>query len=154
LRVTPTDQLHWHTRLESQMENMDIFGNRFFTIGAGPGDSDTGACSGFLISGLNRTRDVSAVPWWFLRLQYSPFLENSLIERLLNAQALFPGGQLQYECFPDDNPAAYNSNSFARGLLDATDIPAPAFPHLFPSMFPGFGKPVPREYFVPKPPEE
>lgn len=146
LRVVPTRQEYWKTRLGIEMRNADIFGNYFFTFGAGPGSSDAGACSGTLVSDLNRTNDVEAYAWRLEKLQYSPFLEDQLVDSLLLADLIYPDS-LPYACFPENDPGYYNSNSYAIGLIDAVGIPHPSFPYTFSLLFPGARKPVPRNYF-------
>jgi len=121
IRVVPTRQEYWKNRLGGAMSNTDTFGNHFFTFGAGPGASDAGACSGTLTSERNRTNDAGAYAWRLEKLQYSPFLEDQLIQSLWLADLTYPDA-LAYACFPENNPGYYNSNSYAIGLIDAVGI--------------------------------
>ncbi len=133
LRVTPFNQ-DWLLANRSMFENCvpessclplgeDVFGNRFFTIGAGTGEDDTNIqCNGLLTKGFNRPKDISAVPaqpLLELPIEFSlqPTLIGSLLERFGNY-----ADQLGYYCFPEERPGFYNSNSFIHGLLHAASV--------------------------------
>lgn len=59
---------------------------------------------------------------------------------------------LDYGCYPDWYDQDYNSNSYATGLLEAADIPLPAFlvGNAIVS-YPGSTKPVPKAQCGPQP---
>jgi hypothetical protein len=46
------------------------------------------------------------------------------------------------------SPGSYNSNGYARGLLESVDLPLPSF--LNGIEYPGWGEPVPASYFSPR----
>ena len=52
--------------------------------------ADAGACSGTLTSDRNRSNDVEENAWRLETLQYSPFLEDQLIQSLLSADLIYP----------------------------------------------------------------
>ena len=140
VRVVPYNQSRWLY----QSPGSDVFGNRYFTFGAGPIGGDTSlGCSGTLVSEVNRGSDVTTPPRDPLELlAYPLYTEDSLIENLLARNRAY-GDDLPYACFPENDPGFYNSNSFAAGLLAAAGLPAPRFANRVPALFPGVRKPVP-----------
>jgi hypothetical protein len=84
------------------------------------------------------------------RLQYSPVLEDELIEKLFAFDRNYPD-DLAYECFPDPGTNEFNSNSYISGLLNRADLPHPAFPFFYKYLYPGWTKPVPASEFDPHP---
>lgn len=133
MRITPLDQ-DWLSRNRSKFElcdsstkclpiGTDPFGNKFFTIGAGPGAEDTNLqCSGILTKGFDRPNDLQTPPTEALReLPVDPRLESILIQSLLNTVDGY-ANNLPYHCFPEDHPGFYNSNSFTHGLLHASSL--------------------------------
>jgi hypothetical protein len=162
LRITPFDQ-DWllanrrlfescpsdHDSGECRFLGKDVFDNLFFTMGAGLGAADTSVeCQGTLIKGYLRPKDVSAPPAVRMReLPLDPLLQNLWIRSLMRH---FEGYQdnLPYHCFPETFHGFYNSNSFTRGLLDASRVPHDGTPPT--RLTPGWNTPVPVEYFPPK----
>ena len=179
IRVAPTNIGRWYEgnpdlfylrNAEGSIAspNIDSYGNRFFTFGAGPdAANDTGsACLlyphqiiGTLAGGINRPADVRESPAELARAHYSPLLENLLIERLLASNARYKN-DLGYACLPEFEAPGYNSNSYAAGLLNATRIAPPSFPLVRQNglpcggvnpvaceVYPGWTKPVPADSF-------
>jgi hypothetical protein len=73
--------------------------------------------------------------------------EDTVIEHLLQLERNYRDN-LEYWCWPESSAATdYNSNSWARGLLEAADLPLPAFPSQMQYRYPGWMTPVPRQYF-------
>lgn len=165
LRITPENPLLWRAHpiwgryfrdyVDDNGETrpaVDVYGNISATIGAGPegsnGEDTTSLClfNGILKSQPNRPKDQLATPSYLreLRLRGS---QNFYIGKLFELDGNYRD-QLTYECVPDD-PDEYNSNSYLSGLLGAADISKPWFPQAFPSMFPGWSKPVPAVFFQP-----
>jgi hypothetical protein len=148
IKIVPTDQTYWRGQRPTVFAQRDIRGLWFATIG---GESSTGNCSGVLLGTVNRSQDLGNPTVELEHLQYSPILENQLIQSVLDRDSQYPDS-LEYGCLPDfplpDNQ--YNSNSYARGLLNATDIPLPSFPFEWYLAFPGWFKPVPRPLFGPQ----
>lgn len=101
------------------------------------------ACSGTLVSGVNRGSDLTIPPQDPLELLAYPLVaEDSIIEELLARDTAYDD-DLPYACFPENDPGYYNSNSFAAGLLTAAGLPAPRFANRVPALFPGVRRPVP-----------
>jgi hypothetical protein len=132
LRVVPTRQVSWIPQFPPDFAT-DIYGNAFFTIGAGPPGSDTGSCSGLLTKGYNRERDRDEAPSSFTPLSLAITTpggllvlrsEDVVIEAIRDAFANYDD-DLPYACFPESNPGFFNSNSFLSGLLDAVSVPKP-----------------------------
>ena len=148
IRVVPHDQERWLDTPNLQLPGTDQFGNRYFTLGAGSDGTDTNAsCSGILKSDLNRTNDVGKPPWDPLEsLAYPLGVEDALIAALLSRDSAY-ADDLPYACRPEQNPGFYNSNSYARGLLNAAGLPGPRFPDRMPTLVPGWLTPVPRSKF-------
>lgn len=153
LRITPADSSRWlaNARFGRYFsEHVDVYGNPSLTIGAGPHSTDGGDTTAFCVfnnileSNLNRPRDQQAVPAYQQRVVFAPS-EAFVIDRLLTLDSNY-ADNLKYECIPDD-PEEFNSNSYISGLFDAAEISKPWFPMAFPSMFPGWLKPVPLASF-------
>jgi len=144
VRISPHNQERWRF----QSPNTDTFGNWYFTIGAGPtGGDTTGACSGTLMGGVNRSSDFNIAPYDPLEtLTYEAANEDALIEALLNRFRAYDN-DLPYACFPENNDGYYNSNSYAAGLLNAAGLSVVGRPTRVPALFPGVRKPVPPQKF-------
>ena len=157
LRLVPTHITSWFAdrpalfvRSDSQNQaipNFDVYGNRFFTIGAGPGQEDTSfLCSGPLVGSLiserNRPADVTQPAAYLERLDYSPVLEDEVIRRLKVLDERYRD-DLPYACLPVLSTGGYNSNSYISGLLKTADIPEPAFITTRTGEHPGWRRPVP-----------
>jgi hypothetical protein len=142
IRIAPTFQDYWKNLLPSYPVHQDQYGNYFMTIGAGTADGDTSIfCTGTLIKGINRDKDVTVPP---IKLEKLPVgtldeirLTNDLIAYYNNYQ-----DDLPYACVPEANVGKYNSNSFASGLLLRSGAPLPLFP-IRGTLAPGWSTPVP-----------
>jgi hypothetical protein len=125
IRLEPTRQEFWHGRRPDVFTQWDPRGFWFATLGA---ESSTGGCGGLLRNGINRSADVNDKKTNMEALEYDALFEDDAIARLLDRDVHYPD-HLDYSCFPDfpfiDN--TYNSNSFAHGLLNASDLPGPGF---------------------------
>jgi hypothetical protein len=157
LRIVPHDQAYWFDRMGAAFSGLDTFGNWFFTLGAGMGDSDTStACSGGLLKkGISRPNDLTVPPVDPLeRLAFRESEETQVIDGLLNHYNAY-GDDLPYNCFPEGDatflipphPGTWNSNSFAAGLIEAAGLPLPRLPRAFFRLFPGFATAVPLPNF-------
>jgi hypothetical protein len=165
VRITPRDPLPWRAHplwgryFRDYVDAsgvtrpaIDVYGNVSATIGAGPegeqGEDTTMFClfNGILKSQPNRPKDQSEMPSYQQELRLNGS-QDFYIARLFELDANYRD-QLTYECVPDD-PDEFNSNSYASGLIGAADIRKPWFPQAFPSMFPGWSKPVPAQFFQP-----
>ena len=165
VRITPRDPLPWRAHPtwgryfrdyvdESGVTRpaVDRYGNVSATLGAGPdgpnGEDTTMFClfNSVLKSRPNRPKDQSAMPSYQQELELNGS-QDFFIARLFELDGNYRD-QLKYECVPDD-PDEFNSNSYASGLLGAANIRKPWFPQAFPSMFPGWSKPIPADFFKP-----
>lgn len=157
IRVTPLNQ-NWLLQNAGLFETCappdqcslgtDVFGNRFFTMGAGAGTDDTNLqCNGLLTKGFNREADVLKAPAQPLKeLPHDPALQAILVNSLIQS---FNGylNNLSYHCFPEERPGFYNSNSFSHGLLHSAGVThAETPPTLKP--VPGWFTPVPAVFFA------
>ncbi|MDO8677529.1 MAG: hypothetical protein Q7R30_03065 [Acidobacteriota bacterium] len=133
------------------LDATDGFGNRYFTLGAGlPSGVDTElSCGGGnLTKGINREGDVIKPVKALRKLPVGDVSEGATIFSLL-AHFNNYGDDVPYWCLPGDPDStaglAYNSNSFAHGLLHAAGVPhderAPRWPA------PGWDLPVPAKHF-------
>ncbi|MEO7158216.1 MAG: hypothetical protein ABI039_11670 [Vicinamibacterales bacterium] len=126
---------------------LDDFGNRYFTIGAGTGSSDTALrCAGFLTKGFNRPNDVRTPPDAPpIELPIDIRLQGLVVSSLLDRFNAYQNN-LQYYCFPEERIGFYNSNSFTHGLLHAASVGhsegAPTR-----RLLPGWLTPVPTTFF-------
>ncbi len=151
IRIVPKNQAYWRQREVERLGG--VFTQKldrlwYATVGAGPTRLP---CDGFLASDTNRARDVNVPPTHLERLAVPQSQEDIKIGLLLDRDARYNDARLRYACLPDfplaDN--TYNSNSFARGLLNASGLPVPAFPSDDSDLaeFPGWEKPVPSSEF-------
>ena len=137
-----------------ELDATDGFGNRYFTLGAGlPVGSDTGLhCGGGnLTKGINRDGDVTKPVKALRKLPVAHVSEGATIFSLLihfNSYA----NNVPYWCTPGDPDSttglAYNSNSFAHGLLHAAGVPHKEREPKWPA--PGWSLPLPAKYFRPR----
>lgn len=147
LRVVPHDQPYWAERMADRFSGRDLFGNGFFTIGAGPGGDISLSCGGTLRAGISRESDITAPPRDPLeRLPSPPSQERQVIEQLLAATSAYRN-DLTYDCFPESHPGTFNSNSFVAGLLGVVELPEPRIPRALFWLFPGWATPVPAGSF-------
>jgi len=156
IRVVPFDQ-NWLASQSSlqpppHLDATDGFGNRYFTLGAGlPDGSDTGlTCGGGnLTKRINREGDVSKPVKALRKLPVADVSEGATILSLL-IHFNFYRNDLPYWCLPGDPDStaglAYNSNSFAHGLLHAAGVAHKEREPLWPA--PGWSLPVPTKYFT------
>lgn len=161
IRVVPRRQSSWLLGPTIYRHHFgkhpEILGDlEFLTLGAGPSPESLGACVvSVLHAGVNRTRDVTN-PYDVLEpLPVSLVQEDQKIAELLVATEHYllrqTEGAPDYECFPQSWTDGFNSNSWARGLLESTATPLPAFPFHRPNDYPGWPKPVPPPFFAPIP---
>lgn len=152
IRFVPPNQKDW---LDHANIWRDLFIKRpalgdqyFLTIGGGP----TGPPCVFssLTAGVNRPRDVKEPAAHLQRLPVQLLSTDVAAQTLLQRTFAFQP-VLDYECTPMPGTDGYNSNSFARGLLEVSSVPLPVFPLVEPLMFPGWFKPVPATFFQPQP---
>ena len=154
VRVVPIDQDWLAAQASLDSGETDGFGNRYFTLGAGlPDGADTGATcgGGNLTKGVNRPGDITKPVKALIKLPVAPVSEGATIFSLLlhfNAYA----NDVPYWCTPGDPDSstglAYNSNSFAHGLLHAAGVPHQEREPRFPA--PGWSLPLPAQYFRPR----
>jgi hypothetical protein len=157
VRVTPVNQ-DWLTQNATMFETCgppekcvplgkDVFGNKFFTIGAGSGTDDTNVqCNGILTKGFNRPGDVLTAPTQALKeLPVDLALQGILVGSLIQSFRGYANNLLYY-CFPEDRPGFYNSNSFSHGLLHAAGVAHDETPPTRLSV-PGWLTPVPSTLF-------
>ena len=158
IRIVPQDSSFWDRwnpyGLEPQAAT-DQHPAGTVTIGA-QGTQGVPLCGGKLVSAFNRDADLSQPPATnadgshdFEYLTYAILSEETLIKALVTLNHNFHQNELDYECRPDEGEEEYNSNSFAAGLLNAARLPAPAFPLVDVSNYPGWIQPVPVEAFEP-----
>jgi hypothetical protein len=156
IRMVPHNQPYWRsypdipnsifTKLDSRSQP------RFFaTLGAAP---EIAPCFGDLVSSPNRNTDVNDPPVEPTpeKLKVARRDEDSYIGRLLQREANYRNrlNKADYACDPAPFTDSYNSNSFARGPLQASDLPLPTFPRDWYAVFiPGWYKPLPKSYFEP-----
>jgi hypothetical protein len=147
IRVVPANWNDWVAGGVA-LRGTDEFGNGFFTLGAGSDSTDTNAaCSGTLISDVNRKGDYLTPPWDPLeKLPVAPDQEDALSHALLERDAAY-ADDLPYACRPEQNPGSFNSNSYVHGLLNAVGLPSPRLPSRVPTLFPGWRTPIPPSRF-------
>jgi hypothetical protein len=153
IRIVPFDQ-DWLASQPFDVDATDGFGNRYFTLGAGLSDgSDTGfnCGGGNLTKGINREGDLNKPVKALRKLPVAYVSEGATIFSLLihfNSYA----NDVPYWCTPGDPDSttglAYNSNSFAHGLLHAAGVPHQEREPQWPA--PGWSLPLPATYFRPR----
>lgn len=164
IRIVPTNQAFWRAQ-EPSIFNRLVPGsdNLYFgTLGAGPiPESPTACTSSVLSAAFNRTTDWQKPPAIRLeRLRLPVQGEDAWIESLIRMQRNYiehHNDEVDYACppiFPWED--GWNSNSYARGLLEAADVPLPYFPYLdntfrVDAIYPGWYKPVPSDKFQEQP---
>jgi hypothetical protein len=160
IRIAPSNQPYWRQQAPTMFSKRDSFsGDHYFgMLGAGPiPENAVDACIGsLLVAGINRTRDWEVPPLnppGLERLPISPTEEDNFIGRLIQLQMNYPNS-LDYECDPAPFTDGYNSNSYARGLLEAAKLPILRFPGwkygpLSDPRYAGWQKPVPPQHFAP-----
>ena len=136
--ITPDNQAAYVHN--PNFQNIDANGNRYATIGAGPG-----GWKFELVSGVNRPRDVSEPDTARIKLNLGCESEDSAIARLFKLAANYNNNKVPYTLIPN-TPGHYNSNSFVSGLLGAAGIPAPDLGPVAPYT-PGYEYPVPASNF-------
>ena len=155
IRVVPVNQ-EWLAsqsalQLPADLDATDAFGNRYFTLGAGlpDGNDTTPACGGGnLTKGINREGDVTKPVKALRKLPVGHEGEGAAVFSLLSHFNNY-GNDLPYWCLPGDPDStaglAYNSNSFAHGLLHAAGVAHDEREPRWPA--PGWSLPVPEKYF-------
>jgi RHS repeat-associated protein len=147
LRIEPNDQQAWS---DARFANVNpATGRKYATIGAGPehGLGSLIGKAGHLISGINRPRDVDlSIKVIEIKLNLKGRDENTVITTLFAANAAYKNNA-QYELFPFSSNA-YNSNSFAAGLMMAAGLQLPTIR----LSVPGYDKPLPLDFLKPGPP--
>ena len=142
--IVPRDQDRWRTTIYFNRSSQLPDGRHYITIGAGP-DQATTFDYGNLIGSLNRPTDLDLTSNVRNDLLQMPrgVSEDDMIGRLVTAAENYPDN-LEYDLFPGTLGAdGYNSNGFARGLLDAVGLDSSTFADLF-----GGDKPVPQGCFA------
>jgi hypothetical protein len=145
IRIVPRNP-QWQTQYPTRFAHrLGLIGPWFATIGAG----STDGCDGTLVSALNRLADWSLPGFKVEKLRYGPEMEDTIIARFFQRDEAY-ADNLPYACFPANNPGEYNSNSFAIGLIRASDTPVPGFPWQTPEAwrYVGVDQHVPRGSFV------
>jgi len=157
IRIVPSNQSFWKGPDSGFAKYFSTYkenGLYYATLGAESTDTGFPRCDGLLKSVVNRLGpdnkgDVHTPPVDSSRLTVPSNMEDSKIGLLFDRDANYDD-DLPYACTPDfpfmDN--AYNSNSYAHGLLDAADLPLPSFSM---EAYPGWIKPVPKSKFDPHP---
>ena len=155
VRIVPFNQDWLASRPELQappgLDATDGFGNRYFTLGAGLHDGSDAALNcggGNLTKGINREGDIDKPVKALRKLPVAHVSEGATIFSLLmhfNGYA----NDVPYWCTPGDPDSttglAYNSNSFAHGLLHAAGVSHPEREPRWPA--PGWSLPLPSKYF-------
>ena len=133
LTIIPDNQARYQS--DPRFSNTLSDGRRYATIGAGPID-------GLLVSGINRPRDIQL---W--RNNYSDFCElpsgqseDDVIDQLFDSVDNYDNS-VDYDFFPSMQDG-HNSNSFVRGLMNATGLRGK-----LPISTEGAYQPVPQEEF-------
>ena len=135
--VVPNNQQRYQN--DPRFPNRLPDGRVFATIGAGP--ENASVSPGNLVADLNRERDVGKT--MADENEFSEPLvppggdEDAAIQSLFAAEANYDDSE-NYDYFPSQS-GGRNSNSFVRGLLDATGFRG----YQIPSRVPGFEFPVP-----------
>ena len=145
ITIIPNDQRRYAN--DGRFQNRLPDGRVYATIGGGPSNNNP-FDPGTLVGAPNRERDVEQGHNNFDRQLRHPGIssgkmtENDVIGRLFAADAAY-GDDQDYDYFPQADEDGFNSNGYARGVLEAAgyrDVPQP------PNT-PGFEKPVSREEF-------
>jgi RHS repeat-associated protein len=120
--------------------------SRYVTFGgeaSGPTLTWQGFSWGHVVTKKNRDRDVDLS---IKKEMISLNVNATDIQNLFESDGNFKNNQvianLSYAPAPTDRYNTYNSNSFARGLLDASDIS-----YENPSAVPGWARPIPTKHF-------
>jgi hypothetical protein len=138
--IIPRDQDRWKGTIFFNESGKLPDGRVYITIGGGP-DGAKGLDTGNLIGSLNRPTDLdlsSNVRNTLLEMPKG-VTEDAMIGRLASGAELYQDN-LDYDLIPGDG---YNSNGFARGLLDANGLDSSTFKDLV-----GGDKPVPKGCFT------
>jgi hypothetical protein len=162
LRITPRNQDLWlslqpraffHFELGALVENRDERGNRYATIGGGPGlnhersnDYVVSCTTHQLTNAVGFSSDVTIPADDLEPLKYDPSREDVIIAHLFELDGNYQDN-LPY-CFdPQLFPQTYNSNSYVSGLLRAASLPPPLTPSAFLNRYRGWTKSVPSAEF-------
>ena len=142
--IVPRDQDRWKGTIFFNKSGELPDGRRYITIGGGP-DEGTALNRGKLIGDLNRPTDLDLsgnVRSTLLNLPKG-MSEDTVIGNLVSQTENYQD-DLDYDLAPGglDNDG-YNSNSFARGILDAAGLNSRTFKDLV-----GGDKPVPKGCFT------
>jgi len=154
LRLVPRRQPDWqataHPYSQYFREKPAYYGDlQYATVGAGT-NSPVPSCNlGTLTADINRERDFKVFPVHHDRLPVPPADEDSKMLAALNATRDFQNGVLEYYCWPEPGDQKYNSNSFLHGLLLKVGLPEPTHINFTATLFPGWSKPVPADYYSP-----
>ena len=149
IRLVPRNQQRW--REDSVwgsffLKTEKVMGDLYYaTLGAGP--VPDGTCpntTSLLGAAINRPADRLAKQEHLQQLPLWPRLEDDRISTMLAKTFNFQTN-LDYDCVPLALFGGYNSNSWARGLLEVSDVPLPSFPLL--TTYYGWSKPVPPAHF-------
>ncbi len=99
-----------------------------------------------LISALNRKNDRKL---YNKRKMSKIASDNATAKTLLTREQYYrdSGKQPKYRLFPKKGKKGYNSNSFTRGLLNASGFYTPDMGGFAGFFIPGWDKPLPKKYF-------
>lgn len=148
IRITPTNQQRY---ANDKRFLLDEQGQRFLTIGAGPGSPFWQ----YLVSDLNRSHDIEPHDSSILLPVGNTYAtEDELIDELLRLDSYYKDN-LDYDAFPRNTgdmrlliaDDSYNSNSYTAGLVEAAGLPRPSISGVL--RVTGWDKPVPVQYFKP-----
>lgn len=131
--------------LISTQTNWDFISNydcRFFTVGAG-GDA-LSSMAGKLTGDYNRKKDI-LLDIAVERSKLVDLHKDDVNDIITFTEYFRENSSLPYALFPNIGVKYYNSNSFARGLLDAAKVDYSE--HDPTHNVPGWDKPVPEKYF-------
>ena len=129
----------------SYLKNITSNGDRYMTIGAGPGLK---WLVNYVKAEYNRPADVKLG----IKLQrISLVLDDKQFDSLIKAANNFMRNysnkiHVEYDYFPNDFNDSYNSNSFIRGLLMASGYNTGEIPLRY--ILEGWGRPIPVKYFT------
>ena len=146
--IVPDDQQRYQN--DSRFLTDPNTGQVYATLGAGP-EGGFGPIAENLVSSPNRPTDADlSTAVEMLTIDLKGRDENRIIEALFQADANY-SDRLEYDLFPASDGQrsifvaddGYNSNSYARGLIESVGLIAIQPNHSVP----GFNKPVPPQEF-------
>lgn len=156
IKIAPINQswmADWYAARPQLTPVRDLFKNLYITLGAGlPNGQDTTVnCfvpgADILVSEFNRDGDLNKPAKQWTDVPVAEADEAAAIQRLLDYHERY-SDNAPYACFPDSLSGFYNSNSYARSLLEHASLRPNGREPKTPS--PGWRTIIPKQFFPPR----